>query len=613
MYYIDYDSFNKKFTVSFENIDFNEAVLFLRSIGIYYSDKIRKNYFEEKKSLDILALLRFNEIEHELSYRANDKFVDIVKQYKSEQEYFRRNVFDDTILNESIKLFDYQKKGLEFTLSRKRSFIADSPGLGKTISAICTFSNAYKNKLVDKVFIVVRPGLSYNWFTEILNTVNLFKEEDILIINNSNKKLAFDNIGDKKIIIVSNHLLKAVFLSYKKDADINKSAKHIKWKEYVNIHDKLKTDKLFLVIDEAHELTNSKAISTNALLHHIHFFDYRICLSATPTGNRFEKYFNAMQLIDKGAIALTEIAFKCYISKQMGNKFDPYAIINYNVDNIKKIKESVIDLYFIKRLKEDLPEMKYKAIVKPIYFEMSDNYKKLYQAFIQNEIDKIEIENKTITLKLILQKFPYLSLIIDNPFLLKDRVTNDVIDKMISKWKFEYDERFNLLKNLLDDYIGEQHKKILVFDNHPLTLSMLAKEFEKYNPLLLHGKMGYNESDKKRIQDEFNDTSNDKMLLLANPQVGGVGLNFNKGTNRCIFYTMPNDAVLMEQAKDRIHRINNTQDAIIEILLCDKSIDILRYNRNMSRMELNEKFLTRKLTRDELKNLLQMTILKRYE
>lgn len=610
MYYIAYEQ--NKFIVTFKDEEFTEAVQLLRECNIYFDRTIGKQSFSDKNSMDCFSLLEYNHIEYTITENAKQRFKDIVSSFKTEQEYYRRITLDESILQPDVKLFEYQKVGIDFLLSRKRGYCADDVGLGKSLQALFTFSQLYREGKVDKIFIIVRPGIAYNWLSEILTMVNVFKEEDILIVDNKNKKLLFDKHPDKKIYILPNHLLKPVFLSYKKNTDLNKSAKNIKWKSFVNLHEKLKTKKICLIIDEAHELTNSKAISTNAMLAHIEYFDYRYCLSATPTGNRFEKYYNAMALLDHGALKMTEIAFKIYISNSMGNKFDPFAVISYNIDNVKKIKDSVIDLYFIKRLKKDLPEMKYKQIIKPIYFQLSEGHRNLYRNFIQEEINKIELEKDgEITIKNILQKFPYLIQVIENPSLLKGRIGNEFIETLLNKWNIEKDERFVILKSLITQYVEDNKEKIIVYDNHPFTLNLLAKYFEKHSPLLLHGQMGYSEIDKKVIQDLYNDRNNKHRILFANPSVGGVGISFNKGGKRIIYYCAPNDAVLFEQSLGRTHRINNTEDAVAEILVADNSLDVLRYQRNTGRLKLNQDFLTKKLNRQELRELLEMANIQR--
>ncbi len=605
MLFIDYQ--NNRFEIKIktnDSDDFSDFTNFCKSIFIGYDDKYRVRHFKVQRFLEVK--LWFEKLNYQVVY--TDKCFEVYNQYITQfipEIKFNRNIkLDYSILNDGVNLFEFQKVGIEFLLSKSRAFIADDAGLGKTVQAIFAFSQLYKEGKVNGVFIVVKTGLSYQWKKSILDFVNVFKEDDIEIITNENKKQLFEVYKDKKIIIVPCHLIAHIFLSYKKDHKLKDSAKKIKWKSYIDIN-KVWNDKLMLVVDEAHTFNNSSGVWTKALLHHTKFFDYRISLSATPAGNYFERYYNAMQIIDPLAIKHSENSFKLHISNDIGDQYDKYNIQSYNIENIEEIKKSVLSLYFLKRLKSELPEMKFKQIIKPIYVELSNAHRKLYYEFIQNEVNILEKNKDEITFKNIMNKLPYIIQIIENPLLLKGRVQNEDVEKLLEKWDEKNDNKFNLLKNLLEDYVEEQGEKVVLLENHPLTIDILAEKFKKYNPLVLHGKKGYNEEQKQRIQDLFNDIKNDYKLLIGNPQVMGVGTNFNIGSRRIIFNTCPNDSVLTAQSLDRCYRINNTRDAIVEFLLYDHSLEILRYKRNMGRLELNNSFLNKNLNREELIKLLE--------
>ena len=61
--------------------------------------------------------------------------------------------------------------------------------------------------------------------------------------------------------------------------------------------------------------------------------------------------------------------------------------------------------YVLKRLKKDLPEVKTKQDIRPIYLEMSSGQYLLYSIFIRNEIERLKLEYDFLTRRLILQKF----------------------------------------------------------------------------------------------------------------------------------------------------------------------------------------------------------------
>ena len=65
---------------------------------------------------------------------------------------------------------------------------------------------------------------------------------------------------------------------------------------------------------------------------------------------------------------------------------------------------------------------------------------------------------------------------------------------------------------------------------------------------------------------------------------------------------------ILTQALDRIYRINNEHDAIVEILLIAHSIDMIRYNRTVKRVELNNSLMNQKISKEKLRNLLEGVI-----
>ncbi len=327
-------------------------------------------------------------------------------------------------------------------------------------------------------------------------------------------------------------------------------------------------------------------------------------LSATPAMNNFEKWWVSINLLDDKAIELSENAFKIDISKTIGDKFGTYNIKEYNETKIQEFKDKVLSKYVLRREKSELDEVKHKQIIEPIYIEMTAAQRKIYQVFLQEEVFKLEKEFDSISLKLIFNNFAYLSLVIDNPLLLKDRVTQEELNILLNKWKLESDPRIQYLDSALKESIENQGNKIVIFDNHPSTINLLDERYKKYNPIVMHGRLGDTEEDKFKKAELFNDVNSKYKLFIANPQVAGVGINLNKGTDTIIFYTMPNDSVLYAQALERCDRINNTRDSLIQILIIDNSLDVIRYNRNVNRVLFNNEFLTKKLTKQELRNLL---------
>lgn len=610
MLLIDYNNLKDKFFIKIcERLDyeeFNNIITFFKKLFLFYDVK-DKNWYLSKDRIDEIELW-FKNFNYEYDFTSKafvEKINFLDKIYARKTETYRNLIFDENVLNKtSFTAYQFQKQGIDWMVKRGNYYCADDAGLGKTFETISVFSKWHKEKIIDSVFLIVRNGLSYHWKRQILQYSNQFKEDDIQIINNKNKENIFDVYKDKKILIVANHLLAPSFCFYKfKNNKKTRSLKRIHWDKYVDINKEWNKDKICLVVDEAHEFKNSKSIKTKALLSHIDFFKNKILLSATPAINGFEDWWVGLNIIDPSILKMSENAFKINISNSIGNKWSMYAINSYNEYKIKQIVDKFPN-YVIKRLKKDVDELKAKQIIKPIYFEMPSSQYNLYLSFLQYEILKLEKEKNFISLKEIFYKFPYLLLCIDNPLILKGKVENDKFNKLLDKWKFEQDERFKYLKSTLENDIENNNQKVIIFDNHPITLNLLKEQFEKYNPLIVHGQIEDNEESRQQKQDLFNDKFSENKLFLLSTSIGGAGWNLNKACSKVIFWSLPYDSILVRQALDRTHRIDSVNDSLIEILLLDHSIDIIRYEKTINRIEFNDNILNSELTPEKIKKFL---------
>lgn len=489
-------------------------------------------------------------------------------------KFFRASTFNENVLR--VKLFDYQKEDVLWLLKRNRGLIASDPGVGKTIESIATFSELKSKNKIDSVFIIVKNNLTYHWYREILEYSSLYEEKDILIITNKNKKTFFNSSEIPEIIICPNHILKDVVQ---------------------NLPDTLKKtlnkNNICLVIDECHEFKNTKAKKTQSLFSVLQDFEYRYLLSATPAINAFEDWYSQITILDNSVIPMSENRFKTDIAKSMGTDYDAYKITSYKPERLKHYIE-VFKPWVIKRIKSELPEMKTKQFVKPIYLQMSDTHIKLYNTIRDVYIKKAKEEGGKIQYKDIENKYPYLMMVIDNPSLLTSKIKEEsdtafkILDTMLKKWQLEDYEKLEYLDDFLEQKIQIENEKVIVFDTHPLTLNQLSERYKSYNPLMIHGQLNLSNEQRQEIIDKFNDSNSKHKLILLNVQTGGTGLNLQKSCNTIIYYNLPYDTVLYRQSLDRTHRISSTRDSFVEILCYGKSFDEIRMKKNLKRVYDND-------------------------
>lgn len=559
----------------FLNINSNLKPLYLFYKPEYRGWLVNKNKVSEVYDYIIknLKLLVEKDDDIVISSTGREPILDYNFNILEKSKFLRNSNFDESVLQ--VKLFNYQKEDVLWLLKRNRGFIASDPGVGKTIESIATFSQLKHENKIDSVFVIVKNNLTYHWYREILQYSSLYNENDILIITNKNKKNFFEN-NIPQIIICPNHILKDVV------QHLPDTIKNV-WKK----------NNICLVIDECHEFKNSKAKKTQSLLSILNNFEYRYLLSATPAINAFEDWYMQMTILDSNIINMSEIKFKIDIANSMGTDYDPYKITSYKLDRLKYYIDS-FKPWIIKRVKSELPEMKTKQFVKPIYFEMSDSHSKLYNIIRQVYIKKAKEEGNTIKYEDVENKYPYLMMVIDNPSLLIDKIKEDsdttfkILDTMLEKWKIENYSKLDYLDDFLNDKIKNENEKVIVFDTHPLTLNQLYERYSDYNPLMIHGQLNLSNDKKQEIVDKFNDSSSKHKLILLNVQTGGTGLNLQKSCNTIIYYNLPYDSVLYRQSLDRTHRISSTRDSFVEILCYGDTFDEIRMNKNLQRVYNND-------------------------
>lgn len=561
------------------------------------------DYFEFKAWLDYYNL-PINYLEDEDLKIYNRVKVDC------ELEIQRKEIFSPNVLRPSVNLFNYQKEDTNILVKKNRNFIFHDPGLGKTLEAIAYFSHLFFNKKVDKIFVLVENNLLFHWRREILEYTYLFNLEDIILINNSNKK-NFRDYVDKKIFVISHNTLQDIILDLKeKKMKSSKGKKLLKskimWsKLHFNFKDILKVKNLAIIVDESHKFKTSSSVLTKSLFACISSFDYRTLMTATPYITAYEDIFTQAKLLDPGLFNESEKSFKINISKKIGDAYSEYTIIERDAGKINEYSYALQD-YTIKRLKSDLPEMEHKQMIKPIYFELPNKIRKIYQDIKDKEVGRIrETKGGGVVIDELVTSFPYLTQLLDNPLLLKGKLDEFSFIKNIEKLKFDDNPKVEYIDELLKDLVDFQNTKLVIYDSHPLTIDLLQERYkDKYGSHCIHGQIDNTAEERQEKIDSFNDPNSACKLIILSFLTSSSGINLNKSCHTLVIFSLPNAPMLWKQGIDRIYRINNTKDVNIYPLLFDGTYDNLRYESTLRRTEFNDKYLNRKLSVSEIDSLL---------
>lgn len=601
--------------VEYDNILFMEYLDIFKKIYLKYDAPVKQWFCSTNKYFELIAWLDY----YKYPYTLPDKIIKIYKE--SSLKVKRSNVFtraeESEILNRDYPLYNYQLEDLNRMVKKNINLIFSDPGTGKTLEAISYFSYFYFKKETDCIIILAENGLLYHWKKEILLYSKLFNESEIILIDNSNKKESKDLFKDtsNKIFIIAHHILQDIVLllldkSLVKSNGEKIKKSNIKWNTFeCDLRKYTDRENLSLIVDECHRFKNSSSILSKSLKSVKSSFNYKIIMSATPFIVHFEDLWCQLSILDNNLLDMSEEEFKVRIASNIGNKFGMYNINRYNSLKIKEIEESLAPIT-VKRIKTDLPEMEFKSIVNPIYFQLPVKYMQIYNAISKDQFLKVKDSGiEGITLENISSKFPYLVQILDNPLLLKGKLQNEYpeIQTLIDKLKFENDPKIEFLDQFLSDLIESQDSKCVIYDIHPLTLNLLKERYaKKYKCETIHGELNLNKEEKDRIIQNFNNKKSDCKLLALSFLTSSSGLNLNESCNNLVVYSVPNNPMLWRQAIDRIYRINNKHDANIYTLLYDKTYDLVRYESTISRVKFNEIYMNKQLSAEEIESYLNI-------
>jgi hypothetical protein len=601
--------------IPYGDILFLEYIELFKKIYLTYEKPSHTWFCSTNKYFELVAWLDY----YKYPYNRPNKIIKIYED--SSLKIKRNNVFTKTeeseILNSEYSLYNYQLEDLNRMVKKNMNLVFSDPGTGKTLEAISYFSYFYFKKETDCIIILAESGLLYHWKKEVLLYSKIFKESEIVLIDNSNKKDSKSLLSDtsKKIYIIAHHILQDIVLLLldknlvKNNGDKIKKS-NLKWitfecdlKKYTN------RENLSLIVDECHRFKNSSSILSKSLRCVKNSFYYKLIMSATPFIVHFEDLWNQVSILDNNIIDMSEEEFKIRISLSIGNKYGIYAINRYDSNKIKEIQESLASIT-VKRIKTDLPEMQFKSIINPIYFQFPIKYRQIYDAISKDEFLKIKDSGVDgITLENLNTKFPYIVQLLDNPLLLKGKLQNDYpeIQGLIDKLKFDNDPKVEFLDEFLSDLIDNQNSKCVIYDVHPLTLNLLRERYaKKYKCETIHGEVNLTKEEKDRIISNFNNKTSDCKLLALSFLTSSSGLNLNESCNNLVVYSVPNNPMLWRQAIDRIYRINNKKDANIYTLLYDKTYDLVRYESTINRVKFNEIYMNKNLSVEEIESYLNI-------
>jgi len=418
------------------------------------------------------------------------------------------------------KLYEHQKEGIKFLVSRKKCILADDMGLGKTIQSVMATLAAESKK----VLIICPSSTKINWEREI----NMFGEYDTSIISGRKWKPA-------KYTIINYDILKNFHTVKKRGEKPIEELTHI-------LDEKFDT----LIVDEAHYLKNHTSIRGSIVTELVKKNDFENVwlLTGTPVANRPKDLYNLLKIIGHPLSDNWQFYVKRYcdaknFKKKMKNgKIKNIWLIdgNSNLDELAiRVKNKVL-----RRLKENVLDMPDKTII-PVYNELTSKewveYDNLWEEYLIKRKEEKKRGNPQRDL---------VELILLRQFIAMKAIPNTI--------------------ELTDNAI-EEDKKVIIFTTFTDELLEL-QEYYGNKCVVHHGSMS--DKEKQKSVDDFQN-NNSKMVFIGNIMSAGVGITLT-AADTVVFNSFDWVPGNNEQAEDRSYRIGQKNNVSVYYQLFDDTI-----------------------------------------
>jgi SNF2 family DNA or RNA helicase len=387
-------------TAEFNNINVFEGKNFMAKSFISYNELTEPN--------NIFKLTLYDYQKRNLT-----KMINIENTNHFIMEYTVPIMFDDYELLYNPVLYKYTESKEHIQIKTCGGYLADSMGLGKTISMlaliatnrinildkIITIKNSNQNKIISNATVILCPShLVKQWYSEIKRCIPSYNIITILT-KNSHQHLLFKDFINADIIIVSNQFIlnfkyytslhygqcsPSTYLDIMIKTKLEKLNKLLDTKTYEELL--LEKDPIFeffhftrLVVDEGHELFG-ELLNTNSLNKYISSWLLKIdskfkwYVSGTPFINT-KGLINCSKFID---MELTDEKNNIHISMNSSNKYSNDILSDFiykqyfwdNVFNnicIRHNKEDVINQIQIPDYKEETHWLELTEMERELY------------------------------------------------------------------------------------------------------------------------------------------------------------------------------------------------------------------------------------------------------
>ncbi|MCY3734985.1 MAG: DEAD/DEAH box helicase [Gemmatimonadaceae bacterium] len=404
-------------------------------------------------------------------------------------------------------------------------------GLGKTKIGLDLTLHWLAGGVVDSVLVVTKKTLVENWVREITSHTYLRP-----VVLNQNSRANFWALNAPVRLYVTHY--------------------EVMHSERTRFEMLAESRRLGVLLDEAQRIKNPGTAPARALHALAPKFTRRVIMTGTPVANRPYDLWSQVFFLDQGeALGTSFASFKCRADLDRSVAEDPAAARAFET-KVAGVP-SLVRAFSVRETKESAELNLPGKTLRDTPAELEEEQWHLYQRYKTELRAEIEIEG-VLTMddaERVLKRLLRLVQVASNPQLVDESYGGEpgklpVLDRILN-----------------GSGIGEAKK--IVWTAFTDNVEMIARRYSGLEPARLHGKRPI--ADRNADITRFLEDDNCR-LLVATPGAAKEGLTLTV-SDHAIFFDRSFSLDDYLQAQDRIHRISQTRDCVVENLIATRTID----------------------------------------
>jgi SNF2 family DNA or RNA helicase len=404
------------------------------------------------------------------------------------------------------ELFDYQKKGIEYTLFRKVAIIADEMGLGKTLQAIGAAIQKKEIFNFNRTLVVCPASLKEQWKKEI----EKFTDEKAMVVQGTPEERTLQYFNNDHYFFIVNY--ETVLRDQRA---INKAGID------------------FLILDEAQRAKNYETKTASSLKR----IDakHKLVITGTPIENKLIDIFSIMGILNPHFFGpLWEFSYQhCLFDPERHNKINGY----YNLKNLNKKLDQILLRREKRKVLDQLPNIQQHDIplnLSPLQADYHGNFaRSLAQIIHKKFLTPYDMQRMQLLLA-------NMRMVCDSTYLIDDE-TNE-------------SPKLEELKYILLEKLDVQNtdRKIIIFSEWIKVHKLIGKMLRENNIgfVELNGKIPV--KSRGELIRKFEENKHYKIFLST--EAGGSGLNLQVA-DILVNFELPWNPAKKNQRIGRIDRL----------------------------------------------------------